>query len=179
MKSKIDQISTSVEEIQNTQKGSKIAFRVTCATNFPKTYTVYKSENPGMNGTFYLFLGKSFHRINKNSVIWKNVEYNFGNAFNASNGKFTCPYDGIYSFYVTSPTYYQHSGEIEIHVNGSRKVYHLNRNQDSNEFHHNSVQGSFKLNQGDTVHIIMYGYFHYAGSECYRTYYEGHLIDLL
>ena len=51
MKSKMDQISTSVEEIKKTQKESMkpvIAFRATCAKNFPSsTYNTYKSENPG------------------------------------------------------------------------------------------------------------------------------------
>ena len=115
----------------------------------------------------------------KNSVIWKNIEYNIGDAFNAANGKFTCPHDGIYSFHVTSPTFYAYDGNIEIYVNGSQKIYHLNRNKDGDEYHHNNVQGNFKLNQGDTVHIYMHGRFHNAGSECYRTYFQGHLIDLL
>ena len=115
----------------------------------------------------------------KNSVIWKNIEYNIGGAFNAANGQFTCPHDGIYSFHVTSPTYHKHSGNIEIYVNGSQKIRHLNANSDADEFHQNNVQGNFKLNQGDTVHIYMHGYFNYAGSQDYRTYFQGHLIDLL
>ena len=53
MKSKMDQISTSVEEMKKTQKESTkpvIAFRATCAKNFPpSTFTTYKSENPGTN----------------------------------------------------------------------------------------------------------------------------------
>ena len=114
-------------------------------------------------------------------MIWKNVEYNIGSAFNASNGKFTCPYDGIYSFYATSPIQGERDGWISIYVNGSEKVRHYNRNYGTGsvDFKHASPQGVFKLTKGDTVHIRMYGYFYFASSECYRTYFQGHLIDLL
>ena len=51
MKSEIDQISKSFEEIKNTQKESTkpvIAFRATIAKNFPpSSYETFKSENPG------------------------------------------------------------------------------------------------------------------------------------
>ena len=46
MKSKIDEISASIEEIKNTPK-AVVAFRATCAKNFPGGSTTRKSENPG------------------------------------------------------------------------------------------------------------------------------------
>ena len=46
MKSKIDEISASIEEIKNTPK-AVIAFRATCAKNFPSSASTHKSENPG------------------------------------------------------------------------------------------------------------------------------------
>ena len=46
MKSKIKEISASIEELKNTPKVI-IAFRATCAKNFPSSDTIYKSENPG------------------------------------------------------------------------------------------------------------------------------------
>jgi len=46
MKSRIDELVTSVEELKNTPK-AVIAFRATCAKNFPHGYTTSKSENPG------------------------------------------------------------------------------------------------------------------------------------
>ena len=61
MKSKMDQISTSVEEIKKTQKESTkpvIAFRATCAKNFPRSYSVSKSENPGTKAFLISILGK-------------------------------------------------------------------------------------------------------------------------
>ena len=109
------------------------------------------------------------------------MEYNIGSAFDASNGKFTCPYDGLYSFYATSPIQGERNGSIVIYVNGSQKVFHYNRNHGAEQydFKHNSPQGVFKLTKGDTVHIRMYGYFYRASSYCDRTYFQGHLIDLL
>merc|ERR1719270_1667598 len=83
LKSEIDYTAAFVAEIKNTPK---VAFRATCAKNFPNDYQTQYTEN---------------------QVIWKNIEYNIGSAFNASNGKFTCPHDGIYSFYANSPVYGQ------------------------------------------------------------------------
>ena len=56
----IDQISTSVENTKNT--GSTIgviAFRATCAKNFPcYDYNTYKSEDPGTKAFFISILVK-------------------------------------------------------------------------------------------------------------------------
>ena len=112
-------------------------------------------------------------------VIWENIEYNIGNAFDKSTGTFTCPQDGIYSFYATSPIWGQTYGRIYIYVNGSEKVHHYLCNHGEYEFKHTSPNGVFKLRKGDTVHIDMLGTFHYASSQCSRTYFQGHLIDLL
>ena len=46
MKSRIDELTTLLEEIKNTPK-AVIAFRATCAKNFPSGYTTSKSEYPG------------------------------------------------------------------------------------------------------------------------------------
>ena len=105
------------------------------------------------------------------------MEYNIGNAFDENTGKFTCPHDGIYSFYATSPVY-NSDAHIYIYVNGSNKVYHF-INVASSRYDHSSPHGVFKLNKGDSVHINMSGAFSRAGSECDRTYFQGHLVDLL
>jgi len=177
LKSKIDETAASVEEMKNTPK-AVVAFRVTCAKNFPYMMSMYHSDK---------------------QVIWQNIEYNIGSAYDASNGKFTCPYDGIYSFYVTSSIKGQNGGGIHIDVNGSTKVFHFLQNHvagidewldsdflpryskkiESNQYKHVSPQGVFKLQKGDTVHIHMDGFFAYANYECARTFFQGHLIDLL
>jgi len=159
--SKIDETAASVEEMKNTPKAA-VAFRATCAKNFPTTsngYQSWYSENP---------------------VIWKNIEYNIGSAYDASNGKFTCPHDGVYSFDATSPIMGQHWGDIFIYVNKSFKTHHLVSNKGvGNEYKDVSSNGVFKLSKGDTVYIHMRGFFYKANSDCLRTYFQGHLIDLL
>jgi len=163
LKSKIDETAAAVEEMKNTPK-AVVAFRVTCAKNFPWGISMYRSDK---------------------QVIWQNIEYNIGSAYDASNGKFTCPYDGIYSFYATSPIYGEEYGNIDIMVNQSVKSKHFLRNYGKygesgyGEENHVSPQGLFKLKKGDTVHISMSGYFYYGSSDCTRTYFQGHLIDLL
>jgi hypothetical protein len=161
--SKIDETAASVEEMKNTPKVA-VAFRATCAENFPRGDATYKNLNV------------------QKPVIWKNIEYNIGSAFNASNGRFTCPHDGIYSFYATSPVFQSDHGTIYIYINGSRKMQNWSNND---AFGHASPYGVVKLSKGDTVHINMVGEFDYAACSGYRcdchdgTYFQGHLIDLL
>ena len=102
------------------------------------------------------------------------MEYHIGNAFNQNTGIFSCPHDGIYSFYATAYLSSKGGGDISIYVNESKKVQHY-----SNEYDNTSPHGVFKLKKGDTVHIGMSGKFFYASSNCERTYFQGHLIDLL
>jgi len=156
LKSMIDETAAFVEKIKNTPKA--VAFRATCAFNFPYDGSREHEENP---------------------VIWKNVEYNIGSAYDASSGKFTCPYDGIYSFYATSPVMHDYGINVEIHVNGSLKVARTHINNGYVAFGSASPQGVFKLQKGDTVHIKMYGTFYQASHRCEYTYFQGHLINLL
>jgi len=160
LKSKIDETAAFVEKIKNTPKA--VAFRATCAFNFP-------------------YVGERWHE--ENQVIWKNVEYNIGSAYDASSGKFTCPYDGIYSFYATSAVYGEHGINVEIYVNGSLKFKetHMNVSLGNAYFQWGSAspQGVLKLKKGDTVHIKMSGTFWAASRRCDYTYFQGHLINLL
>ena len=48
LKSKIDETAASVEEMKNTPK-AVVAFRATCAKNFPSGWSTSKNENPGTN----------------------------------------------------------------------------------------------------------------------------------
>ena len=57
MKSKIDEVLASIEEFKNTPK-TVVAFRATCAKNFPSGHQTNKSENPGKKfllKTFFTF----------------------------------------------------------------------------------------------------------------------------
>ena len=112
-------------------------------------------------------------------VIWKNVAYNIGNAFDQTTGRFICPHDGIYSFYLTSSMLGQYEGHIFMQVNQSIQVQHYFRNYGEHEYKHISPNGEFKLKKGDSVSVGMTGTFYRAGSMCYRTYFHGHLVDFL
>merc|ERR1711990_44959 len=164
LKSVIGNISESMEEIATKPK-PVVAFRATCAKNFPNSESTYYIED---------------------KVIWKNIEFNIGSAFDSSTGTFICPHDGIYSFYATSPIL--DLGTIRIYVEEfmsnqwSEKVrHHTSSNYDAygRSKRHISPYGEFKLRRGDTVHIQMKGNFYYASSDCKETYFQGHLMDLL
>jgi len=147
-------MQSDIAIIKNRQK-PVIAFRATCAKHF--------SDGRGYNHEY--------------PVIWKNTEYNIGNAFNPSTGTFTCPNDGIYSFYATSPVE-QYSGRISMYINGSEEVRHYLQNN-ADEYKHTSPHAVFKLKRGDTVQISMTGHFTNPNTWCWRTYIQGHLIDLV
>lgn len=179
--SKIDETTASVEEIKNTPK-AVVSFRATTAKNFPEIaiQTIQHSADP---------------------VIWKNIEYNIGSAFNASNGRFTCPHDGIYFFYATAMVNGQNSGEIIINVNERNKAVHSVSGLGYTEYNIDpwaSILGSrierlngskkggaiqlsaqivVMLRKGDTVVTRMTGTFMWNCDE--RTYFQGHLLDLL
>ena len=75
----------------------------------------------------------------------------------------------------------QHNSYMFIKVNGSDKVFHYLNNHSGGayEYKHSSPSAALKLSKGDTVHIYMSGYFYYASTDCERTYFQGHLVDLL
>ena len=106
------------------------------------------------------------------------MEYNIGNAFDEIKGTFTCPFDGIYSFFATAGINGNRYGSIYIRVNGESKIEHHIRHGTS-DFDHSTPTGAFKLKKGDNVTIHMSGTFNYANSQCYRTYFHGHLIAAL
>ena len=114
-------------------------------------------------------------------MIWKDTEYNIGSAFDESTGVFTCPYDGIYSFYASSAMRGKYSGNVSIYVNESEHIRDFIHNLDEGKyhFHYSRPNGLFKLQKGDTVHINMSGTFLKASSEFKRTYFQGYLVYLL
>ena len=100
-------------------------------------------------------------------VIWKNTEYNIGNALNINDGKFTAPVDGIYFFYLQTWSYGSNYAYIDFYLNGSQKSY-SHRNEDG-EHDMITLSSQFKLNKGDTVWAYFNGY-------VTHTFFEGHLI---
>jgi len=165
---KIDETAASVKELKYRPRA--VAFRASLAKNFlmgkPETFK-------GIFGNILKSDKTMYHK--EDPVIWKNEEYNIGSGFDVSNGIFTCPYDGIYSFYATSPILRGY-GKIVIYVNESYlKANHIGHADNWKE--QVSSQGVFRLKKGNTVHIKMEGFFHNAHSYSASTYFEGHLID--
>ena len=196
LQSKINQISETVEEEKNTQK-PVIAFRATCAKNFSNDDKTSKTENPGneilplpfFEGLSFIFggyknlttLATNSSKIKLCSVIWKDTEYNIGSAFDERTGVFTCPYDGIYSFYASAALRGQHSGAVSIYFNSSEKIRAFIRNDNDGvmNFKNSSPNGLLKLKKGDTVQIGMEGTLFKASTEYNRTFFQGHLVYLL
>ena len=169
-----------------------VAFRATCTKNFRSNEN--NEENPGKKTRLskhwtlvcrIYFLFKMIRNIFCQTiieflVIWKNIDYSIGSAFDQSTGVFTCPYDGIYSFYATAPIDSHTYGDVSIYVNGSEKIrYHQSNEGDSkNHLKHSSPNGALKLKKGDNVHIRMTGTFNHMSCQK-RTYFQGYLINLL
>ena len=72
LKSKIVEISASVEEKRNVQP--VIAFRATCTKNFPPTYTKSKTENPGQSGLTISSLSKRIFLVFLIKTILSDLE---------------------------------------------------------------------------------------------------------
>ena len=70
-------------------------------------------------------------------------------------------------------------GSISIQINRSTKVQNYFRNNGDREYKHISPNAEFKLKRGDSVQVAMTGTFYKAGSLCSRTYFHGHLVELL
>ena len=68
LSSKIYQISASVEAIKNTPK-AVVAFRATCAKNFPSGYSTHKSEGPGNNSSINKCFGSKDFTANRDKCI--------------------------------------------------------------------------------------------------------------
>ena len=106
-------------------------------------------------------------------MIWKNIDYNIGDGYDSSNGKFKAPVDGIYFFHSQCRTWGTNYSYMQIHVNGSAKqeaYRHENHGYDTV-----TATSQFKLNKGDTVNIKFGGKFNWP-SHSNMAFFEGHLI---
>lgn len=117
------------------------------------------------------------------SVIWKDTEFNIGSAYDESTGVFTCPYDGIYSFYANGSLRGGNTAYavVSIYLNGSEKIRAFVRNDDDGKYssQNSSPNGLFRLKKGDRVQIGMEGNLNEASGQYKKTYFHGHLVYLL
>ena len=113
-----------------------------------------------------------FHDI-KLLVIWQNIDYNIGDGYDSTNGKFTAPVDGIYFFHSHGRTYGSSTAYIRFFVNGAYETFSYRDEDDGHDTV--TVTDQFKLNKGDTVYVYFHGKF-YNPAYPHYTYFEGHLI---
>ena len=103
------------------------------------------------------------------------VHYNYGNGYDASNGRFTAPINGVYHFELSS---YTNAGgdtqsRIFIFKNGG---YYIQKGDEIDQ-HGNSISGDVLLNAGDFVTvggIPNYPFYYYASAN--HNHYSGHLV---
>jgi hypothetical protein len=107
--------------------------------------------------------------------VANSVHYNYGNGYDASNGRFTAPINGVYHFELSS---YTNAGggtqsRIFIFKNGA---YFLQKGDEIDQ-HGNSISADVLLNAGDIITvggITDYPFYYYASAV--HNHYSGHLV---
>lgn len=82
-------------------------------------------------------------------LIYNEINTNVGNAFNSTNGTFTAPFDGLYSFYVTFNAL--QSQILSVYVNNSKYDEFLSSPSTPLTFRQSFL---LFLRSGDTVNIV-------------------------
>ena len=109
-------MSIKLTEIAN-KKEPVVAFRGTGV----KDSGTANEQRVSRSGEFEQKSYSNFYDINL-SVIWQNIDYNIGDGYDSSNGKFTAPVDGIYFFHSQGWAYGSNEAFIRFLVNGSNMV---------------------------------------------------------
>ncbi len=136
---------------------------------------VLKPSNPAFRA--YYSVNGSWFLSNNDTFIFNLTEYNIGNCYNTSNGRFTAPVAGVYQFNFYS-IYYgptTNSGVV-FRKNGGAPTSGFNMH------YSNSVTGwdnvnyttSIYLNAGDYVFIVSIGAVQYHGDDW--SSFSGYLV---
>lgn len=107
---------------------------------------------------FHVNLGKDLRNLKpKAVVIFDKVILNIGKAYSPSNGLFTCPEDGVYSFTWTALTSPNNSFESDFVVNG--KVVAGNRASAYNDKEYQPATKTVvvELKKGDVANVAAHG----------------------
>jgi hypothetical protein len=107
--------------------------------------------------------------------VANSVHYNYGNGYDASNGQFTAPINGVYHFELSS--YTNATGDTQSRIFIFRNGSFIIQKGDEIDQHGNSISGDLLLNAGDIVTVggIPGNPFYYLGSSGHN-HYSGHLV---
>ncbi|XP_052074355.1 complement C1q-like protein 2 isoform X1 [Mytilus californianus] len=111
------------------------------------------------NVAFHVNLGSDIKNLKPRAVVmFDQVVLNMGKAYNPSNGLFTCPDDGVYSFTWTALTSPNTSFESDFVVNG--KVVAGNRASAYNDKEYQPATKTVvvKLKKGDVANVAAHGH---------------------
>lgn len=148
--------------VQVVQNGDTFTGTVTSSTDITTTGYITSSATP------YVYATNPTPGSSGSVVRYTYVFQQRGNAYNTSNGYFTCPVSGLYHFYAsvlaritTSASYYHYLG---FYVNGGQKAFvHWNIHTDN--WTNTAVSAIWQANAGD----YFYPYFWSVGGAGYYT----------
>ncbi|XP_052073448.1 heavy metal-binding protein HIP-like [Mytilus californianus] len=110
---------------------------------------------------FHVNLKKDLRNLTPNAVvIFDQVVLNIGEAYNSSNGLFTCPEDGVYSFTWTALTSPNNSFESVFVVNGTIVAGNRASAYKNKEYQPATKNVVVELKKGDIANVA--GYKNYA-----------------
>ena len=108
----------------------------------------------GLNVGFEVHNPKNESISFNSPLVFKTVDYNSGNSYNVSTGKFICRYPGLYFF---TPTITRKPGISQsycsITVNGKRLVYTVGAGGDLTGYRSGTTTLVQHLNIGDEVYL--------------------------
>tara|TARA_Y100000114_G_C11714020_1_gene304969 strand:+ start:620 stop:1123 length:504 start_codon:yes stop_codon:yes gene_type:complete len=110
------------------------------------------------------------------------ADFNIGNHFNASNGRFTCPVTGLYSF-TFNAMHGNPSGDWQLHgkKNASTNIIKANQTATGASWNQTTLSLVQQFNANDTMSFFLYStasstYGIYGGNTSRFTTFCGHLI---
>ena len=162
--------SAAVANDRITGEASIVAFRATALNDGVADIGYFPYFEPGME--FGLFIIDEFKQIFL--VVWKKIDYNFGNYFDGTN--FNVPENGLYTFHVSCQQKSNNSGTVYLYLNdimqtSASKVGKSNATSAGTI----KIQITLKLTKDDIIYVRFESYLYNTSSE-ENTYFEGRLI---
>ena len=107
--------------------------------------------------------------------VANSVHYNYGNGYDASNGRFTAPINGVYHFEFSA--YTNASGDTQSRIFIFKNGAYFVQKGDEIDQHGNSISADVLLNAGDIITvggIPDFPFYYYGASG--HNHYSGYLV---